>query len=615
LSNPSAGRSFRNVAILRAAGEAAKLQWEASPALSLLPAALSIAAGLMPALAAAAMRKLVDALASHYTSGRETLLLVAYLVAAGALAQVLAQISTLAAGTLKQRLILLTAKQLFTRVTSFTGLRRIEDPAFCDQVLLAEQAAQSAPSTLTSAVPQILQAGIVILSFVGIVYLTWAPMVPLLLAAAIPLLIAQHRRARDYSTISKNLAGSTRLVLTHRALMTDPSAAKEMHLFGFGGYIVDRYLGLLAHTGRTTLRLDRRNAITQLGLFVASGLVMGIGLWFVTRGVRQRTYTLGDLTLFIAAVSGIQGAVSGIILRLGDVERTLKLFPNYISVVESPDDLAAGSGSAETFARLELRDVWFRYDEHDPWVLRGLDCSIRAGEFVGLVGSNGAGKSTLIKLLCRMYDPQQGALLWNGVDFRDLNPVSLRAQLSAVFQDHRTYDLTVAENIGLGAVEEMRNLGRIESAARAAGLSEDLAELQRGYSTFLNRSFSIEGGQGATLSGGQSQRLALARALMRSNAGLVILDEANAGLDAAAEERLLGIVATRCDDRRATLFVSHRLGALVGAHNILVLDGGQIVAHGGHNELIDERGIYARLFAQQAAQLDGVRSPLTPTTV
>ncbi|MFI1939671.1 ABC transporter ATP-binding protein [Streptomyces purpureus] len=290
------------------------------------------------------------------------------------------------------------------------------------------------------------------------------------------------------------------------------------------------------------------------------------------------------------------------------------MFSYHVAVTELPDDLALpralttreGPRNLPALRRgVELRDVWFRYDERQPWVLKGVDLFIPFGRSLALVGLNGAGKSTLIKLLCRFYDPVRGSVHWDGTDLRDVPPPELRARMAVLFQDFMSYDLTARENIGVGALELLGD-DEIRRAAGLAGAHELVTALPRGYDTLLSRIFFAdgEGGEddpaaGTTLSGGQWQRLALARALLRQSRDLLVLDEPSAGLDAQAEYE----VHARLRAHRAgrmSLLVSHRLSAVREADVIVLLDGGRITEQGTHDELMAAGGAYERLFTVQA---------------
>jgi ATP-binding cassette subfamily B protein len=253
---------------------------------------------------------------------------------------------------------------------------------------------------------------------------------------------------------------------------------------------------------------------------------------------------------------------------------------------------------------IEVRDVWFRYDDEHPWVLRGLSLFIPCGEPVAVVGLNGAGKSTLVKLLCRFYDPVRGSIRWDGTDIRDVAPAELRQRMGTVFQDYMCYDLTAAENIGLGDLALLGEDGRIREAAELAGADAVVSRLPQGYDTLLSRMFfgvadREDPETGVILSGGQWQRLALARALMRADRDLLILDEPSSGLDAEAEhaiqQRLRGL-----GRGRTSLLISHRLSTVRDASVIYVLSGGRVSEQGTHDKLLAAGGEYHRLFMLQA---------------
>jgi ATP-binding cassette subfamily B protein len=237
-------------------------------------------------------------------------------------------------------------------------------------------------------------------------------------------------------------------------------------------------------------------------------------------------------------------------------------------------------------------------------VLRGLSLSIPAGQTVAFVGLNGVGKSTLVKLLCRFYDPTSGSVTWDGEDLRDLDVVALRNRIGAVFQDYVAYELTAAENVGLGDVAGLHDRARIETAARRAGVHDTVTALPGGYDTMLTNAYYDEADRddpstGVVLSGGQWQRLALARAFMRNDRSLLILDEPSAGLDPQAEHDLHQRLRRHREDRTSVL-ISHRLGTVRDADVIVVIAEGVVVEQGSHEELLALDGDYARLFRLQA---------------
>ena len=216
-----------------------------------------------------------------------------------------------------------------------------------------------------------------------------------------------------------------------------------------------------------------------------------------------------------------------------------------------------------------------------------------------MVGSNGAGKSTLIKLLCRLYDPDEGRILLDGTDIRDLDPDALRSVIGAMFQDHVSYQATAAENIGLGNVAELDDRAKIVDCARRGGADELIERLPAGFDTHLGKWFD----HGVELSGGEWQKVALSRAFMR-DARLLVLDEPTSALDAQAEYELFERLH-RLAHGRTTIYISHRFSTVRKADRVLLLDGGRVAEYGTHDELVAGDGAYARLFSLQAlAYLD-----------
>jgi ATP-binding cassette subfamily B protein len=242
-----------------------------------------------------------------------------------------------------------------------------------------------------------------------------------------------------------------------------------------------------------------------------------------------------------------------------------------------------------------FENVGFRYPDAARWALRELNFELQAGEVLALVGENGAGKTTLVKLLARLYDPDEGRILLDGRDLRDYDLDDLRGNVGVIFQDFVRYHLTAGENIGVGQIDDMDNRVRIDAAARRSGADEVIAGLPMGYDQLVGRRFKT----GVDLSGGQWQKIAIARAYMR-DAQVMILDEPTAALDARSEFEVFERFKELSDDRTAVL-ISHRFSSVRMADRILVLAEGRLEASGTHEQLLAQGGRYAELFELQAA--------------
>jgi ATP-binding cassette subfamily B protein len=384
-------------------------------------------------------------------------------------------------------------------------------------------------------------------------------------------------------------------------------AVKEIRLFGTGSVLRHRMLAERRAADAALRRVDVRELRTQALLMLLSAAVAGGGLFWAVSAAWSGRLTVGDVSMFVVSVAGVQAALSNVVTRLAFTHEHLLLFRHHLDVVDAETDLpvdAAPPPVRPLTTGIELRDVWFRYSDDHPWALRGVNLTVPRGSTLALVGRNGAGKSTLVKLLCRFYDPTRGQILWDGLDIRRLDPDELRRRMGAVFQDFACYELSAADNVGLGDASAVGDAVRIEAAARTAGAHDLVASLPRAYATQLTRLFLGDGDSdgsvtGIELSGGQWQRIALARAMVRDDCDVLICDEPNSGLDAEAEYEVHQMLR-RHRAGRTSVLVSHRLSALRDADRIVVLDGGRVVEDGGHDELVRSGGTYARLFERQA---------------
>ncbi|MEV8371448.1 ABC transporter ATP-binding protein [Kribbella sp. NPDC056861] len=537
------------------------------------------------------------------------------LIAATAVSQLAPTLLTLAESELSRRVAAATKEKLFTKVNGFTGLGYFEQPVFHDKLRLALEAGEYAPTQILRTLTGTVQRTITLAGFLVALWLIHPLITLLAVLAAVPQLIVELRLSKERFSLQSELSPAERKQLFYSMLQTQAAAAKEIRLFGLGRYFRDLMMVELATTHRGQRRMDRRVAVARVGLDLVSVLPFAVALIWVARAVASGQLGAGDVVLFLAALAAVTAGTAELavlVARFDELALTLGRFDELLAL---EPDLRTGPGrdAPKLQQGVELHDVWFRYREDLPWNLRGVSLTIPAGASVAVVGPNGAGKSTLVKLLCRLYDPERGEIRWDGEDLRDLDPVSLRNRIGSVFQDFVSYDLSAKANIGLGDLPAMDDLDRIRTAADQVGLGATLDALPRGFDTALTRMFLDEvpddelgDGEeaddapgGSYLSGGQWQRLAIARMLMRADRDLLLLDEPSSGLDARAEYELHRVVS-EVTRGRTRLLVSHRLNAVRDADLIVVVDQGEIVEQGNHQALIAADGLYAELFRLQS---------------
>jgi ATP-binding cassette, subfamily B, bacterial len=485
------------------------------------------------------------------------------------------------------------------------SLAELESAEFHDRLQRAEAAAREQPVELTLGMTDF--AGTVLGSCALIVVLIVVE--PLLLVAmvlaAVPIAIAAGRNSRSTYDMDQEFTFDDRMRFRLTRLLTGKDEAKEIRIFRSGAFFRSRYDELFDRRIETLRRTARRRVRRSLVANVTASLVTGATIALLARLVED-----GRLSLAGAGVAAY--AMYQLALRLQHlgvnvswlVENSLFLSDFWYFARRAdhgdpapPPTLPAGG---PRFAQLRLTGVGFTYPGWSAPVLSDVTLEVNAGELVALVGPNGAGKTTLVKLISGLYAPTAGEVRWSGDRGSGAGHGGRTPRLSVVFQDFVRYPLTVEENIAVSDHERVGERGGVVVAARRAGVDDVVERLPRAYLTPLGS--DLPGG--IELSGGQWQRVAVARALFRRSE-LVILDEPTASLDPLAEKALFDELAAPPRREGALLVITQRLGNVVAADRIYVLAGGRITEWGTHDELVAAGGTYARLFEMQAASYRG----------
>src|SRR5213594_5179633 len=438
---------------------------------------------------------------------------------------------------------------------------------------------------------------VTLISLAGVLLLAQPWLLLLLAVAVVPSFLGEaHYASLGYSLLF-HWTPERRLLDYLRYMGASDESAKEVKLFGLSDFLVDRYARLSDQFYAENKWLAvRRNVVSTalvtlgtLGYYAAYAVI----IYFTVLG----RYTIGALTFLAGSFRQSRDLIQGVLLSLSQVwEQSLYLsdlftFFDVRPLVTSPPGARPVPVPIRT--GFEFQDVGFRYPGSDRWAVRHLSFAFEPGERIALVGENGAGKTTLVKLLARLYDPDEGRILLDGVDLRDYDLDSLRTNIGVIFQDFVRYDFVMKENIGVSQVERLGDEERIREAARRSLADSVASRLERGYDQMLGRRF--EGG--VELSGGEWQKVALGRAYMR-DAQVLILDEPTASLDARAEYDVFLRFAELTAGRMAVL-ISHRFSTVRMADRILVLQGGELIDQGTHEELVKKGGLFAELTTLQ----------------
>jgi ATP-binding cassette subfamily B protein len=613
----TSGRRLRR-RVIRATGMLGSLSswgWQAAPGWTVYTAALLMAGAITSVLYPVGLALVIDASLRHQPRG--VVLGVISIVVLYTATWALAMLAGTAGAVMSDRVTFYLTARIAEQINAVSGVDHLERPAYLTELDLLQQNLRllgNGPRQILSVIQVLVRtAGIVV-----ILAVIFPPLAALPLCAIAP--VAGERLSvwlRQRS--DERLAPDRRLANELFELATSAGPAKELRVFGATGPIQDRHRALARRVNSGTTRAAVLGAVFGAAgwLVFAAGFVAGIAAVVVR--ATHGTATVGAVVLAVTLIQRVQlqvgqaAAAIGQLLTTTRTARRLRWLEDYAAADGyQPQASAPGSPAsslspaslpsppASLSRGITLRGVSFGYPPDGGTVLDGIDLHLPAGAAVALVGENGAGKTTLVKLLTGMYRPTAGEVLLDGISLADIDLGAWRRRTAATFQDFVRFELLAGEAVGVGDLARLDEVPALHAALRRADATAVTDALPDGLDTRLGRSFT----GGHELSGGQWQRLALARGMMRDLPLLLILDEPTASLDAITEaalfERYLAARKLASQSGAITLLVSHRFSTVRMADLIVVLDQGRIAATGNHASLVRAGGLYAELYEMQA---------------
>ena len=412
-------------------------------------------------------------------------------------------------------------------------------------------------------------------------------------------ILSKKQRKLNYEFLEHNIRGN-REFGSYFQFLYNYNIGKQVRIYHMFPMIYQRLKKLESTMTERTHKMTNQYLKLIVIADAASILLLFVYYCFVGLRAAAGAITLGEMTLYIGALTSFSDNLSGVFTALNTIGLKNDFLSNYVDFLQLKNEKYDGTLPIEKRLdhdyELEFRNVSFHYPNSEELVLKNITTKIRVGRKMAIVGKNGSGKSTFIKLLCRLYDPTEGEILLNGIDIKKYDYDEYRQIFSVVFQDFRLFSFPVAQNVAAGLVYDEE---KVWKALEQAGIAERVKKMEKGLDTVI---FKQED-EGVEISGGEAQKIAIARALYK-DAPVVILDEPTAALDPVSELEIYERFDEMVEEKTA-IYISHRMSSCRFCENIVVFENGNIVQMGSHDALVKQHGLYQELWNAQAQYYQG----------
>lgn len=597
-------------AFFKRLGYIVKLVWEASPAIVFVMSFMALFDGIMPVVGTYITGQLINKLSSAYTGQVTGFYVITWLLVAQfsylLLNSVIRRIDGIVV-RISGELVSNHIKIKIMEKAKEIDLKSFDSPDFYAKMENANREAGNRPIQVLNSTFSIISTIISISSYIFLISVIGILPALLVIAVAIPSTIINFVYRRKNHDYVFRRSKDRRQMQYYSEVLVNKDLVKEVRMLGLADDFTDRYKSVFKKYFGGLKKLMLAEMWWGIGATLLTTVVNCVLFVSIANGVFKGQYPVGDYSMYTGALNAISGGISTLIGTSATIYEGTIFINNLIAFMEEKKTIVPSTDKPLEVERgvghtIQFEHVYFRYPGVDRDIIKDINLTINPGDTVVMVGLNGAGKTTLIKLLTRLYDPTSGRILLDGHDLREYDVQKLYDMFGIVFQDYGKYAVSVRDNIAFGEVNKTVSVARIREAAENSNAAAFIDKLPDKYDTPLMRYFEDNG---IELSGGQWQKLAIARAFY-SESDILILDEPTASLDPMAEQEIFNqFDALRGD--KTSIFVSHRLSSATTADKIIVLKDGMLIEEGTHAELMRAQGEYYTLFSTQAKRY------ITPT--